>query len=177
MDILLFRWVNGWPHPDWADSFVLLFDYFGREKLLIFLAAVALFSGLLSRDKRRLYLAALFMAVVLATYGSSTLIKYFIHRPRPYVALEGVYRVGYASGGFSFPSNHAALLAALAYFMQRVYKRGLLFWWTLAFLGGTARVYQGVHYPIDILGGWFVGSFISWGAISLFIMFFKKVEI
>jgi undecaprenyl-diphosphatase len=60
-----------------------------------------------------------------------------------------------ASG--SFPSGHIAFLFALAiavYFFNK--KWGLVFF-ILSLLVGLARIFVGIHYPLDILGGIVIG--------------------
>jgi len=62
----------------------------------------------------------------------------------------------------SFPSNHAANTAAFAaamFFMCGI-KAGWPFF-ILAFLVGYSRVYVGVHFPMDVLAGWFFGILIA----------------
>jgi undecaprenyl-diphosphatase len=74
------------------------------------------------------------------------------------------------AGGYAFPSGHttAATLAAglLAWAVSRhlTDRRGRFAVWVLAVgyagLVGWSRVWLGVHWPLDVLGGWVLGS--SW---------------
>lgn len=104
------------------------------------------------------------------------LLKYIIARPRP--DLEHLVHVSY----YSFPSGHAmnstAFFGFLAYLLHRRLKKagrpttGRL-WITaavLVFLIGISRIYLGVHYPIDVLGGFLAGG--AWLFFTLFLYTF-----
>lgn len=62
----------------------------------------------------------------------------------------------------SFPSNHAANTAAFATAMIVIC--GIKAGWPfiiLAFLVGYSRIYVGVHFPLDVLAGWFSGFLVA----------------
>lgn len=67
----------------------------------------------------------------------------------------------YRGGTYGFISSHAANYAGLATFMFLLF-RTYSKWWLLLFfwmvLIGYSRIYLGVHYPADILGGFIVGA-------------------
>jgi membrane-associated phospholipid phosphatase len=82
---------------------------------------------------------------------------------RPFVA-EGftpLVQVPLSEYYTSFPSGHAAIMAALAmsvYFVDRAAGVALF---VGAVLTGVARVLAGVHYPVDIAGGFLLGIAVS----------------
>jgi undecaprenyl-diphosphatase len=77
-------------------------------------------------------------------------------------------------GDESFPSNHALNNFAIAAFFFTIWKRKRNVAWLFAgaLLISLGRVYEGLHYPSDVLGGAVIG--ISMGI--LFAIFFKLLE-
>jgi undecaprenyl-diphosphatase len=96
--------------------------------------------------------------------------KLTFHRPRPHL-WDLFYRL---PSDCSFPSGHAlssmtlvVILVALTW-GSRWCKWGLLFGSLFVLTIGWTRLYLGIHYPSDILGGWLLG--ISWGiGVSLLV--------
>jgi undecaprenyl-diphosphatase len=82
-------------------------------------------------------------------------IKDWIARPRPYFVLKDTYLLGHVSGG-SMPSGHAATYGLIGLFMILYIKRYRMFWIGFVIFEGFCRVYQGVHYPSDVLASWFI---------------------
>lgn len=77
---------------------------------------------------------------------------------------------GYRGGRYGFPSCHAANTFALAVFLSFHFRRKpmtlLMFSWSL--LVSLSRIYLGVHYPDDVLGGMLVGglyALLFWGRV------------
>ena len=60
-------------------------------------------------------------------------------------------------GSRSFPSSHAANWGSMAFLFSWIFPRGKWIYITLAFLVGYSRIYVGVHYPLDVLGGFILG--------------------
>lgn len=67
-------------------------------------------------------------------------------------------------GGFSFPSNHATNVFALAAYFSYNYRKLTLPCFVAASLVGYSRIYLGAHYPMDILAGATLGVFIGFSA-------------
>jgi len=115
--------------------------------------------------------------VLLCDQISSSVFKEGFERLRPShePALEGIVDLvnGKKGGKFSFVSGHATNSFGLAVFSLllfrfRWYTFFILFW---AGLNSYSRIYMGLHYPGDILGGLILGAFIGWFVYWLY----KKV--
>ena len=133
------------------------------------LLVLALIWVLLHQNRRHavLVLIMLVLAVTLADLLSSGLIKHLVERLRPThdPSLGNAVHVvnGYRGGMYGFVSSHAANFFAVATFLSllvrhRLVTCSLLAW---AVLQCYSRVYLGVHYPGDILGGIVVGVLVG----------------
>jgi membrane-associated phospholipid phosphatase len=170
-DETLFRLINGsWHHP----FFDVLLPYW-RSKYFWFPLYLFLISFLLLNFKKKgvLLLLGLALSVGMTDTLSSQIIKKSIRRLRPCqseVLQTEVHLLVRCGSGFSFPSSHAANHFVIATFLAltlgktfRKIKPPLFLWAaTIAY----AQVYVGLHYPLDVLGGAFLGGSIGM-AISL----------
>ncbi len=88
------------------------------------------------------------------------LFKYIFHTPRPFDAYQNVFALIHETG-YSFPSGHATFFSALAFAIYFKHKKAGYIFITLAVLIGLARIMAGVHFPVDILGGFVLGLLIA----------------
>lgn len=128
---------------------------------------------LLFHDRRRQ--ALIFVATVLLAQVSSEVLKAFYDRDRPSLVTHGSHVYSQ-----SFPSGHSTLAAATFFTLAAILaslearKRTKAVILTLAILFvvgvGISRVYLGVHWPSDVLGGWALGAswaFLAWVVLGL----------
>ena len=121
---------------------------------------IYLFGGNRSRKIAILGLAALILGNVVVY-----VLKYVVAEPRPFLVLSNVHQLVSESEVYSFPSGHSASSFAVATVLGLKYslnfknKRFRLIYPLIAFaaLIGFSRVYIGVHYPLDVVFGAFIG--------------------
>ena len=128
------------------------------------LVALTVFGG---GKGRRAVLFGLFL-VTLTDQVSSHLLKPLIARPRPCHDVEGVRLLYRCGRTFAFPSSHAVNSMGAAIFFGILYRRWLWVLVVVAFLNSYSRVYLGIHYPFDVLGGWILGGGMAWGMVRVF---------
>ncbi len=100
------------------------------------------------------YVRAMVIAVV-ARISVAEIIRFFYHRPRPFLALNLPHLL--TDSAYSFPSGHTIFLFGMATGVFFVNKRYGYWLFALSLLVGLGRVAAGVHYPSDILGGAILG--------------------
>jgi undecaprenyl-diphosphatase len=84
-------------------------------------------------------------------------LKMVFQRPRPYETYDDVRTPNGTEGSFSLPSSHASLAFAGATILSDAYPQWTWPAYGWATLVAVSRVYNGVHYPTDILAGALVG--------------------
>ncbi|KAB7834142.1 phosphatase PAP2 family protein [Streptomyces mobaraensis] len=85
-------------------------------------------------------------------------IRGFVRRPRPFLEHQGLDVLVKGKTDFSFVSDHATLTMALGVGLFVAHRRYGLVGIGLAFLEGFCRVFMGVHYPTDVIGGLALGT-------------------
>jgi len=94
-------------------------------------------------------------------WSIATVLKIIFHTPRPYMALENVIPL-VDKTDFSFPSGHATFFMALGVAIFLCHKKAGYYFIISALIIGIARIIVGVHFPVDILGGFFLGAVIAY---------------
>ncbi len=163
IDVALFRFGNealANPVGDW------FFPFITEVKNFYVIYAVTLISLMIFVKKRgEIAVVLLLITITISDQISSLVVKPMFDRLRPCHTLEHVRLLVGCGGGKSFTSSHATNNFALAMLMSHFYPvaRPWLFLW--AVLVSYSRVYVGVHYFSDILGGAVLGTLIAAGIV------------
>jgi undecaprenyl-diphosphatase len=179
LDSWLFSLLNGW-HCSLLDPVMEAFS--SRTWLIALLLVIFILVIWQGGKQRRLALLMLLITLGVSDYVSSSIVKKSVKRSRPCNQIGAVHYLDNNLGwvmtpaevgrswksSYSFPSSHAANGMAVALWLGFLFKRGRLWWLLLAFGIGYSRIYLGVHYPTDILGGFLLGGLLAWLAIYFY---------
>ncbi len=159
-DISLFRWINQqWACP-LLDKVMPFFSHPGPLiPFLFLLGAVLAWRG---RARTRFYIFLIFLWVLIVNNTLVGWLKDWIARPRPFEVLEHVRLLVGRGHSYAMPSGHAANWFAAVGVTLWFYPRWLRILLPIAVIVGISRVYNGVHYPSDVLAGAWVGFMIGW---------------
>ena len=128
---------------------------FGAEYLIILAFILIFLIAFKGKTKeRKALILALFSLPILVIIIK--FIHLFFYEPRPYVTLDISPLIAHEENA-SFPSRHITIMSAIAFsYIYFKSKWSPLFLFFLLWVG-ISRVYVGVHYPLDIIGGIIVG--------------------
>ncbi|HEU5153047.1 MAG TPA: phosphatase PAP2 family protein [Iamia sp.] len=155
---VIFTEVNGLPR--WVGL-----PLEGIMQLGGFVASLAVAAVAALRGRSRVALAAGGgWALVRIT---SSIMKATVGRDRPPAFFADVALRQHLPADNGFPSSHAANAAALAVVVAWALPRARLPVVLVAVLVGVARLYVGVHLPLDLVGGWCLGVLCGLTAIAL----------
>lgn len=155
------------------------FTFIGSTRLVIILTIpIFLYLFLVLRHRVEILI---FLAVVYMTPILNRLLKLYFHRARP-----DFHRL-IEIGGYSFPSGHAmnafSFYSILAFLLWRHVptRTGriavIIFSSLMIFVIGISRVYLGVHYPSDIIGGFLASGLWVAAVIWFFQRYKERLEI
>lgn len=150
-----------------ALAATILFVFFHRDKYI----EEHTKASLLQKTKE----LSLILSSAFSAWVAAQIFKHLFATERPFLALDVVPLFDH--GGYAFPSGHATFFSALAVAVY-FYHKGLgIALGAVAIIVGVARVIAGVHFPIDILGGFVLGPIVAIFAYKVLRFLARKLRI
>ncbi|WP_416975782.1 phosphatase PAP2 family protein [Streptomyces sp. 4F14] len=167
-DVDLLYDINGLAKdaPHWVDRIV---GFVGEYGLLFAMVLLIVWCWLTVRrraasaEEAASSVAALVWAPLAA--GVAVLINVpirgFVERPRPFNDHQGLEVLVSGKTDYSFVSDHATITMAMGVALFVANRRFGVWGLVLGLLEGFCRVYMGVHYPTDVIGGFALGTAVA----------------
>lgn len=177
LDTALFLFINNNFHFAFLNANMKAFTLLGDGWVVYWLALVYIYIYNRSKFKQSFFLLLLTQLVpgifVIA-------IKRLVNRPRPIVALHDLIKngtvhidlLGRHLTEHSFPSGHAATAFALAVALSYMFPKRYKIYYIIALLVAFSRVYNGEHYPLDVITGGILGYLFA----KLSLVAYKKIR-
>ena len=167
-DVDLLYDINGLAKdaPQWFDRVV---EFVGEYGLLVVMGLLVLWcwASVRRRAASAEEAASSVAAVIWAPLAAAVAvlvnvpIRGFVERPRPFRDHQGLEVLVSGKTDYSFVSDHATLTMAMAVGLFVANRKFGLLGIVIALLEGFCRVYMGVHYPTDVVGGFALGTAVA----------------
>ena len=163
-DQQIFYAINRWP-----DSFEILFNplSLGHKNPVVLGIIILIFIGYLTKKDRWYPMFLVMLSWPIANEVTDQL-KAIFKGLRPSVELpDAIIRLDKLTS-FGTASAHSANMMAIAVAMWILFgKKHGIFWVIIAILTGISRIYVGLHYPYQVLLGWFTGALVAFLIVKL----------
>jgi len=179
VDTQVFRWINHGQNPE-RNGF---FEYLDLSSLPTFAAVPIgfLVVGAIAENPSTAFVGSMSAVGQITAFGITTALKETFSRPRPFETLPDVLvKHRWSAHGNSFPSGHASQAFSIATVIALKYERASmtipLFLWATSV--GIGRIYLGLHYPSDVVGGMIVGiasGFVAWSLRAVIQKFSTRI--
>jgi len=157
----LFNTINSLSKNPFISIFSVFLSY-----ILVYLIIISLIIWIIFYQEqiKKLFSTLLIALSTIVTWLIAEIIKNVSAINRPIIINPII-----VEKGFSFPSVHASLTMVIAVVMLGSLNKKIGVWLIFfSVLIGISRVVLGVHYPVDVLAGWILGSIIGFVFIKLF---------
>ena len=169
IDLAIFYFFNHSLSTAFLDKFFSIITNINNW----YIAYIILLSIVFTKGGKRGKIAVIMviLLIVVTDQLGHKFIKEIFQRIRPCNTLSDVIAPLGCNGTYSFPSNHALNNFAAATFFTRLFPKFKWILFITASLVAISRVYLGLHYPSDIVGGAIIGSAFGYifATMALFI--------
>ena len=174
IDSQIFLWINGWIGT--SATFDRLIQWVVSDYLVPVVCSLTLLGlwfgwrgqEMRERHQRGVILAGVGVGIASIMVTVSNLL-FFRHRPFDAFEIDMLF---YPPTDSSFPANPVAVVVAMATGVWMANRRIGAVMYAAAFMYGFSRVYAGVFYPLDVLGGAVVGA----AGVGLAYLFLRRIE-
>lgn len=161
LDGNILLWIQEYIRQDWMEGFWKCITSLGDSGWFWIVLSFLL---MLPRQTRWIGITSL-AALVIGALITNVTLKNLVARTRPYEMIDDLILLIEKQGDYSFPSGHTcASFAAAGVYWRMMPKKIAVPLLVLASLIAFSRLYVGVHYPSDVLGGLLSGLFAAWAA-------------
>lgn len=168
MDYQIFQLINSLAgNYKWLDCIGIFLASYSQYFFGALIVAWMLLKDRINFWKNFKLAAYFFGTAIVSRFIFGEILKRLINRPRPFEVFHFVPLIP-EDGGQSFPSGHATFFFAFSTAVYLYNKKAGIICYIVSVLMGLARIYSGVHYPLDILGGMALGALVGWGSWKIF---------
>ncbi len=163
LDRYIFYAINGWP-----DALAPVFWFLSEATKIAWvrISLLAMVVGMVVRGPKSRRAALLSLVAFPLANEATDVLKNVFMMQRPCVELsDAIVRTAKLTS-FGTASAHSANMAAVAFVMTWGLGRWGWPWIGIAFLTGLSRIYNGVHYPSQVLLGWATGAFCAFVVVN-----------
>jgi undecaprenyl-diphosphatase len=171
LDAAVFHFVNSSLQNPVLDILMPFITNLNKHTTVLVIVSIILILLFVKGGSKGKYaVIVLALGILFSDQLNSSVAKFILARPRPCHVLPHVHLLVGCGSGYSFPSSHAVNNFCGAVILSFFFPQAAVWLYTFAGVVSFSRVYVGVHYPADVLGGAVIGICCGLVMIALFLL-------